>query len=167
MHPDRQLQPIDRGATAVAPRNKIPLDPDVTSDRKHNGEENRMTSTYQAREFAKRAGVTVRALHYYDRLGLFKPSGRTGAGYHLYSDRDLVRLEQIVALKFIGFPLSTIRELLQRKNLDLAVTLREQRQIIAAKRDHLDRPFAPSNRPSKQWSAASIPIGSPSGKSSR
>lgn len=102
-----------------------------------------MDGTYRAREFARRAGVTVRALHHYDRLGLLKPSGRSRAGYRLYSDRDLVRLEQIVALKFIGFPLSKIRELLQRKGLhdskDLAATLRRQRQSIAEKREHLDR----------------------------
>ena len=98
-----------------------------------------MNQTYQPHEFAKRAGVTIRALHHYDRLGLLKPSGRTAAGYRLYTDRDLVRLEQIVALKFIGFPLSQIRELLNRKDLDVAVALRQQRQIIAEKRDHLDQ----------------------------
>jgi MerR family transcriptional regulator, thiopeptide resistance regulator len=98
-----------------------------------------LNQTYQPHEFAKRAGVTIRALHHYDRLGLLKPSGRTAAGYRLYTDRDLVRLEQIVALKFIGFPLSQIRELLNRKDLDVAMALRQQRQIIAEKRDHLDR----------------------------
>jgi len=98
-----------------------------------------VSSTYQAHEFAKRAGVTVRALHHYDRLGLLKPNGRTEAGYRLYTDRDLIRLEQIVALKFIGFPLSQIRDLLNRKDLDLSEMLRQQRQIIAEKRDHLDR----------------------------
>jgi MerR family transcriptional regulator, thiopeptide resistance regulator len=95
--------------------------------------------TYQPHEFAKRAGVTIRALHHYDRLGLLKPSGRTAAGYRLYTDRDLVRLEQIVALKFIGFPLSQIREVLNRKDVDVTAMLRQQRRIIAEKRDHLDR----------------------------
>ena len=98
-----------------------------------------MNRTYQPQEFAKRAGVTIRALHHYDRLGLLKPSGRTAAGYRRYSDRDLVCLEQIVALKFIGFPLSQIRDLLHRKDLDLLATLRQQRLFIAEKRDHLDR----------------------------
>lgn len=98
-----------------------------------------MNCTYQPHEFAKRAGVTIRALHHYDRLGLLKPSGRTAAGYRLYTDRDLVRLEQIVALKFIGFPLSQIQELLNRKDLDVLSALREQRRIIAHKREHLDR----------------------------
>ena len=98
-----------------------------------------MNRTYQPHEFAKRAGVTVRALHHYDRLDLLKPSGRTTAGYRLYTDRDLVRLEQIVALKFIGFPLSRIQELLNRKDLDVLTALREQRRVIAHKREHLDR----------------------------
>ena len=98
-----------------------------------------MSQTYQPHEFAQRAGVTIRALHHYDGLGLLKPSGRTASGYRLYCDRDLVRLEQIVALKFIGFPLSQIRELLNRKDLDVAAELRQQRRIIVEKREHLDR----------------------------
>jgi DNA-binding transcriptional MerR regulator len=95
--------------------------------------------TYLPHEFAKRAGVTVRTLHHYDQLGLLKPSGRTTAGYRVYSDRDFARLEQIVALKFIGFPLFQIRELLRRKDTDLLAALRQQRDILAEKRDHLDR----------------------------
>ena len=95
--------------------------------------------TYMPHEFAQRAGVTIRALHHYDRLGLLKPSGRTKAGYRVYSDRDFARLEQIVALKFIGFPLFQIRDLLRRKDTDLLGALRQQRQILAGKRNHLDR----------------------------
>lgn len=98
-----------------------------------------MSRTFQSHEFAKRSGVTIRALHHYERLGLLKPFGRTSAGYRLYSDRDLVRLEQIVALKFIGFSLSQIRELLYRRDQNLVAALRQQRQIIEEKRDHLDR----------------------------
>ncbi len=108
-----------------------------------------MNRTYQPHEFAQRAGVTIRALHHYDRLGLLKPSGRTGAGYRLYSDRDLVRLEQIVALKFIGFPLSQIRDLLNRKDIDVVAMLRQQRKIILEKRDHLDRAIGAIERAEK------------------
>lgn len=92
---------------------------------------------FQANQFAKRAGVTVRTLHYYDRMGLLRPSGRTQAGYRWYAERDLARLEQIVALKFIGFPLKQIRELLNRKPLDLAAALRLQRTIMEEKRRRL------------------------------
>jgi DNA-binding transcriptional MerR regulator len=93
---------------------------------------------YKAREFAERARVTVRTLHYYDRLKLLSPSGRTEAGYRLYSDRDLVRLEQILALKFIGFPLAEIRNLLKRDAKDLPRALRRQRGLMLEKRRLLD-----------------------------
>ena len=93
---------------------------------------------FKAQEFADRAGVTVRTLHHYDRLGLLLPSGRTDAGYRLYSDRDLLRLEQILALKFIGFPLDEIRKLLKRDARNLPSALRRQRTLILEKRRLLD-----------------------------
>jgi DNA-binding transcriptional MerR regulator len=94
---------------------------------------------FQARKFADLAGVTVRALHYYDRLGLLKPSRYTGAGYRLYSEHDFARLEQIVALKFIGFSLNEIKAILSRNEFDLAEALRRQRKAIEEKRSRLDR----------------------------
>ena len=94
---------------------------------------------FQAREFAARAGVTVRTLHHYDRLGLLKPSRRTGAGYRLYGARDFARLQQIVTLKFIGLSLKQIKELLAGQEFDLATTLRLQRWILAEQRSRLDR----------------------------
>ena len=93
---------------------------------------------YKAQEFAERAGVTVRTLHHYDRLELLSPSGRTEAGYRLYGDRDLLRLEQILALKFIGFPLREIRRLLKRDAKDLPGALSRQRAMILEKRRLLD-----------------------------
>ena len=93
---------------------------------------------YRVSEFAEKAGVTVRALHHYDRLGLLKPSGRTGAGYRLYGERDLVRLQQIVTLKFIGMPLREIKELLNQADLDLTATLRLQRQLLQEKRRQVE-----------------------------
>src|SRR5262249_46033086 len=93
---------------------------------------------YKVSEFAEAAGVTVRALHHYDRLGLLKPRGRTGAGYRLYGERELARLQQIVTLRFIGLPLKEIKALLVRGNLDLAATLRLQRRLLTEKRRQLD-----------------------------
>lgn len=92
---------------------------------------------YQVHEFAKLAGVTVRALHHYDRLGLLKPSRRSAAGYRLYGNRDLARLEQIVVLKFLGLPLKQIRDLL-KKDSELVQSLRRQRRVLADRRRHLD-----------------------------
>ena len=95
-------------------------------------------SLYQPNEFADLAGVTVRTLHHYDRIGLFKPSGHTNAGYRLYRRPDLVRLQQIVTLKFIGFSLQEIKELLDSDSFDLATALRRQKEIIVEKRRRLD-----------------------------
>jgi len=113
--------------------------------------------TYLPHEFAQRAGVTIRALHHYDRLGLLKPSGRTNAGYRVYSDRDFARLEQIVALKFIGFPLFQIRDLLRRKDTDLLAALQQQRHILAEKRNHLDRAVLAIERAEKVVAAGGKP----------
>ena len=101
---------------------------------------------YQASEFAELTGVTVRALHHYDRLGLLRPARRTRAGYRLYADRDVARLEQIVALKFIGLSLKEIKTVLEGEALDLATTLRLQREIISRKRGALDRAIAAIER---------------------
>ncbi len=94
---------------------------------------------YRVREFAARVGVTVRALHHYDRLGLLKPSGRTEAGYRLYRQRDFGRLEQIVALKFVGFSLKQIRGLMEPKPGNLLKALRLQRRLMEQKRRYLDQ----------------------------
>jgi DNA-binding transcriptional MerR regulator len=92
----------------------------------------------KAQEFAAMAGVTVRALHHYDRLGLLRP-GRSSAGYRIYRESDLERLEQIVALQFLGLPLKQIRELLDRDGRDLPSALRAQRAALEEKRRLLDR----------------------------
>jgi MerR family transcriptional regulator, thiopeptide resistance regulator len=89
---------------------------------------------FQASEFARLTGVTVRALHHYDRLGLLKPSGRSQSGYRLYGERDFARLQQVVTLKFIGFPLKQIKKILDRERLDLPAALRLQREVIEQKR---------------------------------
>lgn len=98
----------------------------------------RVNELYQVQEFAELAGITVRALHHYDRLGLLRPR-RTDAGYRLYSLRDLERLEQIVALKFLGLPLKQIKALLDRDVLELPEALRLQRRVLEEKRRLLDR----------------------------
>lgn len=93
---------------------------------------------FQSQQFAELAGVTVRALRHYDRLGLLRPA-RTESGYRVYRESDLERLEQIVALKFVGLPLKRIKTLLDRDNLELAEALPRQRLVLEAKRKLIDR----------------------------
>lgn len=70
-----------------------------------------MTNWY-VKDLSKLTGVSVQTLHHYDRIGLLKPSIRMSNGYRVYSEKDLLRLQQIVALKFFGFDLKRIQELL-------------------------------------------------------
>jgi DNA-binding transcriptional MerR regulator len=66
-------------------------------------------------DLAKQTGVSVRTLHYYDEIGLLSPSRRTEAGYRLYDEADIIRLQQIVSLRQIGFSLEHIRECLEQE----------------------------------------------------
>jgi len=63
-------------------------------------------------ELARRTGLTVRALHHYDEIGLLSPATRTEAGHRLYGPCEIERLQQIVSMRQLGFPLDEIRALL-------------------------------------------------------
>ena len=91
---------------------------------------------YRTQDFARLAGVTVRTLHHYDEMGLLKPR-RTATGYRIYTVADLERLEQIIALKFVGIPLKQIQLLLDRNPLSLAEALRAQLRLLESKRELL------------------------------
>lgn len=108
---------------------------------------------FQASEFARAAGVTVRTLHHYDRTGLLKPSRRNASGYRLYGEQDFARLQQIATLKFIGLPLKQIKTLLDRGALDLAATLRLQREVLGERRRQLDAALAAIDRAERSGGA--------------
>jgi DNA-binding transcriptional MerR regulator len=97
-----------------------------------------MSGTYRIGEFAELAGVTVRALHHYDRIGLLKPQ-RGNSGNRLYRLQDLERLEQIAALKFLGIPLQEIKFLLKHGPLTLVDSLHVQREALTQKRTLINR----------------------------
>jgi MerR family transcriptional regulator, thiopeptide resistance regulator len=94
-------------------------------------------------DLAKQTGVSVRTLHYYDEIGLLSPSHRTEAGYRLYSEQDIIRLQQIVSLRQIGFSLEEIRDCLEQHNFSFDRTLQlhttQLREQIALAQKLLDR----------------------------
>ncbi|SFF65243.1 MerR family transcriptional regulator [Blastococcus tunisiensis] len=90
-------------------------------------------------EVAALAGVTVRTLHHYDRIGLLSPSGRTSAGYRQYSAADLDRLHQVLLYRELGFPLEEVAALLDDASADPAEHLRRQHRLL---RDRLERTSA-------------------------
>ncbi len=85
---------------------------------------------YKAGEFAELTGVSIRTLHHYDRLGLLRPSSRSEAGYRYYAATDLLRLQQILTLRYLGFSLASIGEILDRPTFDLEASIRIQGQVI-------------------------------------
>jgi len=92
---------------------------------------------YRIHEFAALTGVSVRALHHYDRLGLLKPR-RAASQYRIYVADDVAVLEQIVALKFIGISLRDIKRLLRTEPGEWRKVLGAQRTVLEEKRRRLD-----------------------------
>ena len=82
------------------------------------------------RQLATLAGVSVRTLHHYDQIGLLTPSARTEAGYRLYGEADLLRLQQILFFKELDFPLAEIQAILDQPGFDQVEALRVHRRML-------------------------------------
>lgn len=82
---------------------------------------------YKVNELATKAGVTVRALHHYDKTGLLHPSRHSPSGYRLYDEDAALRLQQILFYKELGLALSEIKRLLGAPDFDLLVALESHR----------------------------------------
>jgi MerR family transcriptional regulator, thiopeptide resistance regulator len=94
---------------------------------------------YQVKEVAELAGVTIRTLHHYDAIGLLSPSARSAAGYRLYDDDDLLRLQQILIGRELGLSLEAIRRSLDDPHFDRRAALRAQRVELAARAERTQR----------------------------
>ena len=106
-------------------------------------------------DVAALAGVTVRTLHHYDRIGLLSPSGRTSAGYRQYSPADLDRLHQALLYRELGFPLEEVATLLDDPDADPEAHLRRQHRLL---RDRLERTSAMVAAVEKEMEARSMGI---------
>jgi DNA-binding transcriptional MerR regulator len=89
--------------------------------------------TYQVKEVAEVSGVSVRALHHYDAIGLLTPRARSAAGYRLYDEEDLLRLQQILIGRELGLSLEAIRRSLDDPAFDRRAALLLQRAELAAR----------------------------------
>jgi len=103
-------------------------------ERRHNLDQH----FYHTGQFAQKASVSIRTLRYYDNVGLLSPSCHTEAGYRLYTDADFFRLQQILALKFLGFSLEEIKHCLQIGPTILQESLALQKAMMQEKRAQLD-----------------------------
>jgi MerR family transcriptional regulator, thiopeptide resistance regulator len=94
--------------------------------------------SYQVKDLAEIAGISVRTLHHYDELGLLVPSARSDSGYRLYSDDDLLRLQQIMVNRELGLPLEEIRRMLDDPGFDRRQALVAQRAELAKRARQTD-----------------------------
>ncbi len=92
---------------------------------------------YTVKQLADLAGVSVRTLHLYDQKGLLKPSVRTEAGYRMYGEKELLRLQQILFYKELDFSLEAIKNLLKKPDFDLLQALEEHKTALQARKDSI------------------------------
>lgn len=97
--------------------------------------------TYSVRQLAKLAGISVRALHYYDQIGLLKPDRRRN-GYREYGRDAALCLQQILFFRELGFPLAEIREILARPDFDMREALTAHRGLLEKRVEHVKKMLA-------------------------
>ena len=91
------------------------------------------------KEVSRITGVSVRTLHHYDALGLLKPTQVTAAGYRLYDDAALARLQTILLFRELQFPLKEIKKMLDAPDFDPMAALEDQIRLLQLRREQLDR----------------------------
>ena len=94
------------------------------------------------KEVSELTGVSIRTLHHYDRIGLLPPAAMSDAGYRLYDEACLVRLQCIMLYKTLEFPLKDIRTILESPAFDRNKALDQQIHLLELKREHLDNILA-------------------------
>ena len=94
---------------------------------------------YTVSQLAELAGITVRTLHHYDEIGLLRPVTRTGSGYRLYGERELLLLQQVMFFRQLDVPLEEIRRILADPAFDQARALRQHRELLLAEAGRLGR----------------------------
>ena len=91
------------------------------------------------KELSDFTGISVRTLHYYDEIGLLKPTRKSDAGYRLYDDKALERLQQILFFREFDIPLKEIRTVMEDPVFDRNQILQMQRDMLTAKKERIER----------------------------
>ena len=91
------------------------------------------------KEVSEMTGISVRTLHYYDGIGLFKPTVVSEAGYRLYDDKALEVLQQILFFREFDMPLKEIKNIMENPDLDKNQLLCSQKQVLVLKKERLER----------------------------
>lgn len=89
-------------------------------------------------EVSRLTGVSIRALHYYDQIGLLPAAGHTDSGYRLYDDTALAALQQILLFREMEFPLKDIRQIMTQPGFDRQKALVQQMELLMLKKQRLE-----------------------------
>lgn len=89
-------------------------------------------------EVSRLTGVSIRTLQYYDKIGLLRPASYTKAGYRMYDEASLEKLQQILLFRELEFPLKDIRRILESPAFDKARALEQQIHLLTLKKEHLE-----------------------------
>lgn len=89
-------------------------------------------------EVSRLTGVSIRTLHYYDEIGLLTPAASSEAGYRLYDDTNLLKLQGIMLFRELEFSLKDIAQIMGKPDFDMDQVLDGQLRILELKRDHLE-----------------------------
>ncbi len=95
--------------------------------------------SYTIKKLAIIAGISVRTLHHYDKVGLLKPSRVENNGYRYYEERELLKLQQILFFRELDFSLEEIKQILSSQSFDMRETLRDQKKLIELKKNRLSK----------------------------
>ena len=91
------------------------------------------------KEISDLTGISVRTLHYYDEIGLLKPTDKSEAGYRLYDDKALETLQQILFFREFDIPLKEIKAVMDNPTLERNQILQMQRKMLVAKKERMER----------------------------
>ncbi len=94
------------------------------------------------KEVSDLTGISVRTLHYYDEIGLLKPTDKSEAGYRLYDDKALEALQQVLFFREFDIPLKEIKAIVENPALDRNQILQMQRNMLTAKKERMERLIA-------------------------
>lgn len=89
-------------------------------------------------EVSRLAGVSIRTLQYYDKIGLLPPAEYTDAGYRLYDEAELERLQQILLFRELEFPLKDIKAIINNPDFDKSKALEQQIELLTLKKEHIE-----------------------------
>lgn len=93
-------------------------------------------------EISKLFGISVRTLHYYDSIGLLKPTKLTESGYRLYDEQAIVRLQNILIFREIEIPLKEIKEILEKEQLNFEEIMTAQIKLLQMKKEKIEKLIA-------------------------